>query len=98
MKKTIYKNRKCPTHKNCWGYKDSSCNDCDYGNEFIRLHNKIDRLKKKLEKAEKSTADVVEVVRCRDCKLRNAYGCPVFCGGINLGDDDYCSFAERVEE
>ena len=43
------------------------------------------------------TADVVEVVRCKDCKWFNQIGC-----AICIVDDsdkptetDYCSFAER---
>ena len=52
MKKTIYKNRKCPLHKHCWGYKDAVCHECEFGNIILKLYKKIDRLKKKLERAE----------------------------------------------
>lgn len=44
---------------------------------------------------EQPTADVVEVVRCKACKNRGNYVCPVYSGGYNLGDDDFCSFGER---
>lgn len=42
-------------------------------------------------------ADVVEVVRCKDCKRRNGFGCPAFVGGMNLDDEDFCSFGEKGE-
>lgn len=47
-------------------------------------------------------ADVVEVVRCKDCKLRDTEGCPFmywYCG-ILLGctsDNNYCNYGERNE-
>lgn len=47
------------------------------------------------------TADVVEVVRCKDCDRHNgnychhpnAYGFSIF-----VHDDDFCSFGERRED
>lgn len=44
------------------------------------------------------TADVVEVVRCRDCSHRNP--CCHKCLRDNLwhDDEDFCSFGERKEE
>jgi hypothetical protein len=46
----------------------------------------------------KNAAVVVEVVRCKDCERRNGFGCPAFCGGMNLDDEDFCSFGERRSE
>lgn len=48
------------------------------------------------------TADVVEVVRCRDCKLRYTEGCPMMaldCGELmgETEDNDYCSYGEMSE-
>ena len=50
------------------------------------------------------TADVVEVVRCRDCVLRNTPGCAMRyecskCGGQWSWENnyDYCSRGERSE-
>ena len=37
-----------------------------------------------------TAADVVEVVRCKDCDLQ--YGCKV---GQYLGNDGFCSYGER---
>ena len=52
------------------------------------------------------TADVVEVVRCRDCKLRYVpCRCALWYGSLNdteyfseRGDDFYCSLGERKEK
>lgn len=44
------------------------------------------------------TADVVEVVRCMDCKrhIENDAG-DIFCNyhGVSMLEDDYCSYGER---
>ena len=52
--------------------------------------------------AYKDAANVVEVVRCKDCYLRNAEACPFCfwdCGEL-MGyteDNDFCSYGERKE-
>jgi hypothetical protein len=51
----------------------------------------------------KPTADAVEVVRCRDCKLRYTEGGPMMawdCGELmgETEDNDYCSYGERRSE
>lgn len=48
--------------------------------------------------AELENADVVEVVRCRDCSHRNP--CCHKCLRDNLwhDDEDFCSYGERKEE
>lgn len=46
-------------------------------------------------------ADVVEVVRCKDCKKRNTKTCIMNnIVGMNkdLFDDDYCSYGEKKED
>lgn len=44
------------------------------------------------------TVDAVEVVRCKDCRYRNANGCPMHYKGYNVnGDDDYCSYGVKKE-
>lgn len=52
-----------------------------------------------------STADVVEVVRCKDCKYRSTRDCKmwyqcVICGDYHSWerDDYYCSYGERRSE
>lgn len=49
------------------------------------------------------TEDVVKVVRCKDCKLRDTEGCPIMvwdCGELmgETEDNDYCSYGERKEQ
>ena len=45
------------------------------------------------------SADVVEVVRCKDCKWRNKAGCAlrIVDDSDKPSDDDYCSYGERKE-
>lgn len=49
------------------------------------------------------TADVVPVVRCKDCKYNGTIFCPTFNDNPNgkdwqaLENDEYCSYGERKE-
>ena len=49
------------------------------------------------------TVDVVEVVRCRECRYRfknnghDKSGCPIIDANIWMDDDDFCSHGERKE-
>ena len=51
-----------------------------------------------------TAVDFVEVVRCKDCKLRDTEACPMMVwdvSGILMGDtedNDFCSYGERREE
>lgn len=50
------------------------------------------------EIAKMPTVDAVEVVRCKDCKLRNTRGCPYMNFNSSARDDlDFCSDGERKE-
>ena len=43
-------------------------------------------------------SDVVEVIRCKDCKHRGTYDCPVYVGGDGMcsePDDWFCADGER---
>lgn len=48
------------------------------------------------------TADVVEVVRCKDCRLRGREDCAMFyrcdCGEQHTWetDNDFCSYGEKI--
>lgn len=42
------------------------------------------------------TADVVEVVRCKDCEFRYTKECPQFI--LPLDDNGFCSNGERKEK
>ena len=45
------------------------------------------------------TADVVEIVRCKDCKWYSAYiGCDRLTGLVGANEDSYCSRGERKEK
>lgn len=102
------KNRKCPNHKACWDYGD--CESCELGRAITKLHKRIDRLKKKLEKAEnerKPTADLVEVVRCKDCAyaFMSITGNSVLYCDMRPSDDHlelnknyFCADGERKKE
>ena len=39
----------------------------------------------------------LEIIRCRDCKLRDTEYCNMARGFMGMKDDDYCSYAERRE-
>lgn len=56
-----------------------------------------------IERIAKISADMIEVVRCKDCKKRYTEECPVMfwdCGELmgETQDNDYCSYGERREE
>lgn len=61
----------------------------------------VDAAKKAINDA--PAADVVEVVRCKDCRLRGSEGCPRMyweCG-VLLGiteDNHFCNYGERKEQ
>lgn len=43
--------------------------------------------------------DLVEVVRCKYCKMKQEYSPTLmFCGltGIPIDEDDFCSYGERI--
>lgn len=51
------------------------------------------------------SADVVEVIRCKDCALRKTEDCAMYyecdyceCQHTWESDNDYCSWAERKED
>ena len=47
------------------------------------------------------SADVVEVVRCKDCKKYNTDDCMMIHGkkmNRNIFANDYCSYGERVDK
>ena len=60
---------------------------------YFRVHAN----KTSIEIEDASDADVVEVVRCKDCKWFNKIGCAIKI--VDESDkpheDDFCSFAER---
>lgn len=67
--------------------------------EILDIHNSISLTKIACKMREFPTADVVEVVRCKDCKrakpliFKNFYFCRKYRACRET--DDYCSFGER---
>lgn len=52
------KNRNCPNRKTCWGYVNSSCDDCHIGKCVNNLHKKIDKLKAENKKLKTENAEL----------------------------------------
>lgn len=57
------KNRKCPAHKCCIDYNCGACETCEIGNYILKLHRKIDRLKKDKEMIEKENKALYERIK-----------------------------------
>lgn len=54
------KNRRCPAHNCCIDYNCGACETCEIGNHILKLHRKIDRLKKKNEQLEAEKREAIE--------------------------------------
>ena len=70
-----------------------ACNSLElYPSEYAELENALNRI---------PAADVVPVVRCKDCHWRGREECAMFyrceCGEQHTWetDDDFCSYGER---
>ena len=72
------------------------------GDEIIQTHNNAFRCMREYIKSSPA-ADVVEVVRCKDCKYampegrENVYICKAMTNPNYCWADDYCSCGERRE-
>lgn len=106
------KNGKCPISALCFGYRDGDCDGCVIGQKLDKMQKRIDRLKKQNKtltiqraKALTPTADVVEVVRCKDCIYYKSNCCFNrqwdFESSVEVPlvrENDFCSYGERREE
>ena len=84
------------------------CDKCSHGSVCAYRHQYDDHIVTCSHW--KPADDVVEVVRCKDCKhwrhetdgMIDHYECAVFCGcygkGYLTGADDFCSYGERKEK
>lgn len=78
----------------------SRCDDCFHYGACILNSEYVPTPCSKFE----NKADVVEVVRCKDCRLRDTEGCPMMVwdvSGVLMGDNednDYCNYGERREQ
>lgn len=75
------------------------CGDCDVYSQLVTYGTRLglEYSKSLVETAE--TADVVQVVRCKDCAVpHNRWtGCPKL-NGLVASPDFYCSYGERKKE
>ena len=71
---------------------------CNIDESTKELKKDIAKRKKKF--MEIPSADVVEVVRCKDCKWFNRFGCAIEIvdSTDRPKENDYCSFGERKDE
>lgn len=76
-------------------------NNCDNEHGDIRFINGIEVVMEYIE--EIPSADVVEVVRCKDCMYKknaktNHKGFLICsASGMEITDDDFCSYGEKVD-
>ena len=81
--------------------RERYCMECDNGNGLRCLACWVDDMNGEIIEA--PAADVVEVVRCKDCKSFGIYQCSGngYCthndGLENPDPDDFCSYGERKE-
>ena len=54
------KNKRCPNHNFCIDYECGACEICDLGNHILKLHKRIDSLKKKNKKLEAKNAELAK--------------------------------------
>ena len=67
--------------------------------DFSPLKDEFDRARAKVMVLSTPTADVVEVVRCRDCVYCNEHHNVCHYGeGRDVKPDHYCSYGERKDE
>ena len=74
---------------------NGSCSTVDADDILRHLHKSIDVIKNI------PSADVVEVVRCKDCRLYNTDNCYMIHGqrmNRDLFEDDFCSYGERGDK
>ena len=62
------------------------------------FHKEVSRIEaEKVVDLEHKLADVVSVVRCKDCRHRDLFSCPLADNDFQK-DEDFCSWGERREE
>lgn len=65
--------------------------------EIDYWHDKAQSYEQTILKLALNKADVVEVVRCKDCKHRDTNECPYDTVNYMLGGWDFCSSGERAD-
>jgi hypothetical protein len=68
--------------KDCNSYNGVRCSACAFDDAMSYIEDS-------------PTADVVEVVRCKDCIYHNVAPCPMRLSFNWTNDNDFCSYGER---
>lgn len=78
----------------------ATCKDCIHFDvcDAIKEERGIPMPIPKYCKCFKDKADVVEVVRCKDCKHRNPNGYKCLRDNLWHDTDDFCSYGKRKEQ
>ena len=72
------------------------CDDCPYSFSKNNQESNMCKICEFKQLLDKPTADVVEVVRCGNCKNYNNHRyCQYFASAVF--DDDFCSYGERKD-
>lgn len=89
-----------------------SCSEMPNSSDSISRQMAIDALDKRFDSIPmEQTAEILqlrkdlrelpseqpEIIRCRDCKLRDTEYCNMAHGFMGMKDDDFCSYGERRE-
>lgn len=87
-----------------WAVCDGNCEKCQTTATTHTLYNPIEIARQYAPKFDKPAVDMVEVVRCKDCKYCLIHDKILFCGYWgNIGEwryrtePDFCSRGERKE-
>lgn len=62
--------------------------------EFFKPY--LDKVIETVSECEEPSSNT-EIIRCRECRLRDTEYCNMAHGFMGMKDDDYCSYAERRE-
>lgn len=84
------------------GITDPDCEKCGWGCKGIPSCSRGGDFEDACDAiCETPTADVVEVVRCKDCKWHSKLCGEGFCSNFSITgfeNDDYCSYGERRDD
>lgn len=69
------------------------CSNSDYLNGYISALSAVEGMI-----AETPTADVVKVVRCKDCGSYNKHYGECTRNGSHLGEDGFCSYGAKMDK
>lgn len=75
---------------------EESANGRPYKGDTLMDYEVVDMIEDCIDNA--PTADVVEVVRCKDCKYFKQHKCIKLNGMVSLNADNFCSYGEKKNE